>query len=109
MNAATFPQAAIVEALFRALLRATDEAVTARSLADAVAPRFSAVPMPLIRAPARALLALAFDPAAITVEAVETVADSRQDAAEALDWLAGALRSEADAMREDAGLLRIVQ
>jgi hypothetical protein len=84
MNTAPFPQAAIVGSLFAELRRTVDAEVSARSLADAVAPRFPHVPIVLLRALARPILRLAFEPDAITDADIDRAADSPEEAAKDL-------------------------
>ncbi len=83
MNAIPFPQQNVVHLLCVTLPTLLDCELSARDLAEAVAPRFPGVPLTVLRVFAAAVLRLHFEP--IDTDEIDKARLSKPDAAEACD------------------------
>jgi hypothetical protein len=97
MNAATFSQPNVVHVLCTAIAKLQNGDLSARILAEAVAPRFPDVPLTVLRVFAASVLRLHFEP--IDTDEIDKATLSNPDAAEACEFLAAACAAEADALR----------
>lgn len=102
MNA-SFSQPNVVHqlALTLAKMNVNHEAISARSLADSVAPLFPDVPLCVLRVLAAKALRLYFEP--IWSDDVDIAALDPEAAIEAMEFFGAALHAAAESLRDDLG------
>lgn len=100
MSAGPFPQANIVHSLCIALAKLSDAPeLSARILAEAVAPKYPSVPLPAIKVLAAKVLHLHFEP--VEIADIESAGLDTATVAAVCEFLGAALQAEANGLRHE--------